>query len=267
MGYETCVTTKGWELLGELIAAASGPGEMPMLQFLRVKYGKGILPAGVDPKDLDDVLVHVADGTSTKPIVEVIRRPDGSAEKCVISMVVEYASGKRMPEGFISPADITEPFYLSEFTVMTSDTQGKEIAFLRGDLVDCAMLITPFSQGALDVRQFQIEVIITDELEVSISFRPLAWLTAEDMYEYDEKVIQKKVDAKIIREIYEVHDPDEEAHEPLRRRIVSLEGLVADLLKMFNGQGSASFFFDFGSLAGLKLMQGVWNVAEKRIEY
>jgi len=267
MGYELCITNRGWQLMGDLLAAANGTSEAPLLQFSRVKFGEGVLPEGVAPETLSDLIQHVADGTSTRPIVKPKYNEDGSVEFVEVSFVVEYASGKRYDdESLISPADIERIFWLSEFSVMTFEgSSGEEIAFLRGDLIDCPMLITPLSQGALDVRQFQVSIIITKELQVSLSFVPLNWLTAQDMYDYDENVIRPWARDEIDERI-DIHDKDPEAHD-LRRRFKSLQDMIDKIMEMFNGQGSAPFYWDTTITIGWDVEEGVINLAENRVEY
>jgi len=259
MAYETCITTRGWKLMGDLLAAANGTSETPLLQFSRVKFGEGIVPEGVNPETLDDLIAYVADGTSTRPIVEPFYNPDGSVEKVVVSLVLEYASHKNGAD------QVERTFWLSEFATMTFDPEtGEEFAFLRGDLVDCAMFITPLSQGALDIRQFQVSIVITKDLKVELSFVPLAWLTAQDMYDHDEKVIRPWA-RENTREQIAIHNEDPESHD-LRRRFKSLQDMIDKIMEMFNGQGSAPFFWDAGIDIGWTVEKGVINLAENRVE-
>ena len=257
--YKTSITTRGLLLLGELVAAASSTGQMPVLQFSRVKFGEGTLAEGENPETLDDVIAYVADGTSTKPMVEPSYNEDGSVEQVTVSFVVEYASHKNGAD------EIDRPFSLSEFAVMTFDLDtGEEFAFLRGDLVNCPMLITPFCRGALDIRQFQVSIVITRELEVCISFVPLNWLSAQDMYDYvehyDGTVIQPWTDGRIER-----HNVDPESHD-LANRFQSLRNMIDKIMEMFNGQGSAPFYWDTGIENGWEIEKGVINLAEGRVE-
>ena len=257
MGYEVCITERGWQLIADLLAAANGTSQAPLLEFNRVKFGEGVL-GDQNPEQLADVISYVADGSSTRPIVNPAYI-NGVLDHVTVSFVVEFASHKNGAD------QIDRTWWLSEFAVMSSErNSGEEIAFLRGDFVGCAMFITPFSQGAMDIRQFQVSIVITKELRVEISFVPLNWLYAKDMYDYvenyDETVIQPETDRCIA-----VHNIDPESHD-LRSRFKSLQDMIDKIMEMFNGQGSAPFFWDAGIEVGWVVEKGVINLAESRVE-
>jgi hypothetical protein len=267
--YDLCITARGMQALGDLIASAQQHNETPVLQFSRVAFGKGVPPDGASPETLDSLVDYVADGTTTKPIVEVHRREDGSVEKTVVSFVVEYNPSK------LNASEVTEGFWLSEFAAMSFDAKtGEEFAFVRGDLNGCPMYVTPFTQetGAIDVRQFLVSIAITRELNITLGFVPLAWLTAQEMYEYAEKVCKPAFLALAQDYVDNIHDKNPEAHDPLRGRIKTNEEDITMLKKVFGGQGSTSFLFNFTDVLGVpdvrwNLVQGVWNHPEARIEY
>jgi hypothetical protein len=240
-------------LLGEVIAAAVSAREEPQLAFCGVQFGKGTPGDGVNPASLNGLVDYVADGSATKPIVQAFYKEDGGLDFVLVSFVLEYASHKNGAD------QVTEAFWLSEFAVMVNEASGEQVAFLRGDLAGCPMYITPFGQGALDIRQFQTSFVVTKELDVKISFVPLNWLTAQDMYDYDEGVVRPQVRAETVGLIKE-HNEDPDAHEGTQSRIAALE-------KAFNGQGASNFLYDFSSLVGVNLIKGVWNAADCRMEY
>ena len=253
MGYEICITDRGMSLMGDLLKAASGPAETPLLQFHRVRFGEGVLPAGTNPEALEDLIDYVADGTATRPVVKA-EYIGGKLDHVNVSFLVEYASHKNGAD------QIDRTFWLSEFDVtcltLNANEEAEEFAFLRGDLVDCPMFITPFSQGAMDVRQFQVSIVITKEFQVRISFEPMAYMTYQDVEGYDKNVIQpwvgKDTDSRIT-----THNFDETAHPPIQRRIDSISNELAAIYGMFAGSGSAPFFWDSGVESGWTVEKGI----------
>ena len=266
MAYGFCITSAGWDLIGRLVASANDAGETPVLRFSRVAFGKGKTPPNVSPADLTDVVDFVANGTSSTPFVKVFRREDGTVEKTTISFFVQYRSGLAM--------EVTEGFWLNEFALMVFDNANSaEVGVYRGDLAEFPQYVMPFVSGSVDVRTFDVIITITDELEVTIEYSPLAFITDEDMRRYANEeckpaflaLSQAQVDAHNIRELEDGTEPV--VHPPLQREINSLRNRISDMEQMLGGQGSTSFWYDFTSLAGIDLIKGVWNVDESRVEF
>jgi len=259
MAYGFCITSAGWELIGCLIASANEAGEDPVLRFSRVAFGKGKTPPNVNPADLTDVVDFVANGTSSTPHVQVFRREDGSLEKTTIKFFVQYRSD-------LAP-EVTEGFWLNEFALMVFDVENSvEVGIYRGDLDLYPQFVMPFGSGAVDVRTFDVFITITDELEVTIEYAPLAFITDEDMRRYANEECKPEF-LRLAQELIDLHDINPEAHEFIRRLIGSNADRISELEKLLGGQGSTSFWFDFVTLVGIELIQGVWNVNDARIEF
>jgi hypothetical protein len=254
MGYKTYISSRGWQLLGDLIAAANSEAEAPTLQFSRVKFGEGAPPSGVSQETLEDLVAYVADGTSTIPTVAPYYHPDGSVEKVVVSFVVEYCSAKNGAD------QIDRVWHLSEFSTMTLDpVTGEEFSFLRGDLSDFPMVITPFSQGAIDVRQFQCSFVISKELQVELLFVPLAWLTSQDM---EDRLAAHNADPQANPAAIAEHDNSPTAHD---EKFAELWALIQELFGN-SGTGGTYFTCDLAGLTDGTIIDGTHVPAIHGIE-
>jgi hypothetical protein len=260
MAYGFCITARGWQLLGNLIASAQQKNETPQVRFSRVGFGSGKIPEGTNPADMTDLLEFVANGSSTEPIVEVVRKADGDVEKTVISFVVEYRSDMN--------EDVTESFWINEFSVFAIDTvSGEEVSLYRGDLGDYPQPVTPFAQGAIDVRRFPVSIVVTGELKVELLYPPLAFITAEDMHKYAISVCKPMFLDLARAYVDNEHNFSDKAHPDIRTHAISNETRIAELERLLTGNGGKAFFFDFYTLNGLNLEKGVWNTIEQRIEF
>jgi hypothetical protein len=252
MAYGFYITNDGWRLIAQLVSSANENNENPILSLSRVAFFGGRTPNSMNPDEFE------ANGTSSTPVSEVFYREDGTVEKTTIRFFAQYRSDLAQ--------EITQSFWLNRFELMVFDVEnGEEVAIYRGDLSDYPQPVMPFSSGSLDVRTFDVIITVTDELEITVE-HALAFITDEDMRNFAWNEF-KPVLMENVRQKIDAHDNANDAHPLIQRILQSQNARVTELENMMGGQGSRSFWYDFVTLAGIDLVQGVWNVDESRIEF
>jgi hypothetical protein len=243
LSYGFTITAKGFSLMAKLVA-----GNSPKLEITRVMVGSGRVADDIDPATLIDMISPVALATSTEPLV------DGST----LSFVVEYRSDLN--------GGLGEGIWIYEFGIYALDPDEGEVLLYYATLGDYPQYVTAYQDGAVDIRRFPVSIVLTDELEVVISYPPLAFMTAEDVSAYCITVVlplflvesQKQIDA---------HNTDPQAHPDIRNQISLLGGRVGRLEDMLiNDISSNPFLVTFEDLDGV-IVEGVWNAPLARIEF
>ena len=176
MDYAFKVTTTGRELLAALMASGEG------LEITRVAVGKGRVPEGQELADMTDLIEYVADGAISE------KRHEGDN----LYLTVQYASNMTPGLG---------PFYLAEFVVEARHpVTGESVNLLYATLGDYIQPVRAYSETtAPDVRSYPLTIVISDEIEVTVS--AAAGLVTYD--ELDEAVKEATKDVGgIVKTIY-----------------------------------------------------------------
>lgn len=228
MGYQVIMTKAGYALQAKLFA---GGGDFTIT---RVEVGSGIWPEGTDLSTVTELAQARAAATSTAP----------QRKGCEVSLAVEYRSD--LDEG------LENPFQINEFGVFALGAEGTEILLLYGDVSDYPETAVPQKYGGC-VRRYPVNVVIGPDAQVSLGYPAGAWVTHDDL---EERVAD--------------HDADPGAHKDIREMEVTVAGIDARLILlelMYRTQVSGNpFVVTFESLDGLAVT-GVWNAAQKRIEF
>jgi hypothetical protein len=255
MAYGFTITNAGWVLIGNLIA--NGDANLSIDEVL---FGTGKVPDNTNPATMETLIEPFATGTSNNPRHHVYYNLDGSVERVEVAFTVEYRSD-------LNP-QIDYGVWLNEFGMFAYDKYAEKLAMIYyATLGEAPQYVTPISQNAVDIRRFSVKIVITDKVEITMSYDMDGFVTGEEMVEYAEtlkpewlKLSQAQVDAHN-------NAPFEEVHEPLRNAITSNTNRITNIEKTLNGGGSASFYYDFLTLEGLNLISGVWNPEDGRVEF
>lgn len=241
--YGATIPRRGRELLARV-----GAGKLTA-NISRVMVGKGVCPEDVFIGELEDLIEPVAAGTSTEPI------PDGDA----VRLTVEYRSDLN--------GGLEHGFWIREFGVFARDTDGSEVMVIYGYLGDYPQWVGAFSDtGGLDVRRYPVEIVLGEEAEVHLEYRPAAFMTAADVAEYFRSVMLPEFLAET-GDLTGAHNADETAHPALRGLSAALDSRLSLLELMYTTDVSGNpFTVTFDNLAGLAAT-GVWNAGQKRIEF
>jgi len=162
--YGFVIPANGMNLLAKLLAGDS-------LVITKIMVGSGQLPDGADPRELSDLIQPVAEATSTVP------QADGNT----CSFVIEYRNDMN--------GGLAEGFALNEYGIFASDPDIGEVLLYYGTLGQYPQYVAPFSVGAIDVRRFPVSIVLTDEVDVKISYIPLAFMTADDISSYLQEIM------------------------------------------------------------------------------
>lgn len=174
MNYGYKVTTGGRELLAALLAT----GEE--LEITRVAIGSGKVSEDTNLADMTGLIQYVAEGRVAQ------RRHENN----VLLLMVQYASNFTPGLG---------AFYLSEFTVEARHPiSGESITLLYATLGDYIQPVVAYSEtGAPDVRNYPIALVISDELNVTISV-PAGLVTYDDLQEAVDKALASLIISTIV---------------------------------------------------------------------
>lgn len=242
MNYGFTITAAGWRLLTKLLA-------YQRLELTRIMVGTGRVPQGVNPADLTDLVGPKAPATSTAP----------RAQGTTTSFVVEYRSDLN--------GGLEEGFWLNEFGVFAMDPQEGEVLLYYATLGDYPQYVSAMKEGTVDIRRFPVSIALTDQVEIFLSYPPLAFITPEDLDQYVTNTLLQVMINKA-QESVAAHNVDPGAHMDIRNTIdTDLEGRIQRLEDMilYNVTGNP-FVISFGNLDGL-VAEGVWNLEQKRIEF
>ena len=189
MNYAYKLTTHGRAMLAACMAL-----EKP-LKIVRVAFGSGKVEEDVDLADVHELLSYISDGAVA----------DRQHKDDRLTLTIQYAN--------IQHQDI-KMFLLSEFIVYTENPEtGEETDLLYGNLGDYRQPVPAYNQAyPPSVFSFPLEIIISDEINVSVS-APSGIVT------HDELII-------VIRE----HSKDTNANPDIRQEIADLRDHAVDNL-------------------------------------
>ena len=236
------VTRDGEALIAKLMASKN------KLELVEVQVGDGDMPEGKTPYDMTGANNYIVDAQ-----IEGVTNPlDGQA-----AIGVQLTSIGFPEEG----KDVTN------LAVMAKDPDKGKICYCYVSLHLKPQWVRPERESINTLARFLIYFFVSGIPIVEAMIHPDVLLTFDQLEEYTVKIIWPKALEEAKYYVDYVHNLDIEAHPWLRKYLKSLEDQIAEILKMFGGQGSTNFFFDFTALTGLQLTRGVWNTAANRIEY
>lgn len=171
MDYSFAVTKEGRELLTACMAAGKG------LEITAVHIGSGKVPEGTKLANMTNLLEPVTEGTIANR-----RHVDN-----VLYLTVQYSSSQ-------SPSLPT--FYIGEFDVWAKHPiTGENKAIIYATLGDYKQPVMEYSESrGPDVRQYPVAIVLSDEMEVSISC-PAGLVTFDDLHDAVEKACKDMVDS------------------------------------------------------------------------
>jgi hypothetical protein len=239
-GQIASITQDGEALIAELIAA-----KQP-IEFTRAQIGGGPMPEGQQPYTMT------------------------GASGYVMEAMIEGASNPR--RGFsvvgiqVSSLDVLDGFGATNVALMAQHG-ASEICYAYLSLHDHPEWIYPDESGTNKLARFLLGVEVRSVPIVNAVINPDVLITFEQMQSYFINTVLPVCLSEIQRVVYEEHDPDPEAHEPLQALLRRLSNRIDAIEKLYGGRVSQDFLFDFMNLTGIQLDQGVYNIALRRIEY
>ena len=241
-GYSCTTTKRGRALIAKIMAE-----KMP-LTLTRTMVGSGTCPDGLFPGELQDLVEPVAAATSNEPMYD----------EDTVHMTIEYRSDLN--------GGLDHGFWIREYGVFARDLDGEEILLYYGNLGDYPQWVSAYSDKGVDTRRFPISITIGEGATVIIDYSPEAFMTAEDVNEYCIVVMLPQFLVKA-QELIDAHNGDPEAHPFLQNLNAALDSRLSLLELMYNTDVSGNpFTVTFESLTGL-VATGVWNAAQKRLEF
>lgn len=259
------ITAKGWEVLANVLA-----GEK-VLKIHGVAFGEGAIPDGENPAARVDLVSPVADGTTS--IAEVTTQTDelGVVKQSTISFIAEYRSdfernGVTAPITGSWPLSIERDFYIREFGVWAEDpVSGQSVMIYYATLGEMPHPVTSYSNEAIDIRRYPVSIVISADMQVALSYPPLAFVTSEEMERYvawfHDNVCSVDVDAKI-----KAHNEALDAHLNIRSHVISNDDRITALERLLAGTGAEQFREDFSDSENIEFAAGVYNAQKSRIE-
>jgi len=147
-GYGGYVTDAGRNLLMKLQAGDT-------MRISRVMVGDGVVPNGVNPETLTDLVNPLCTASSTSPVVK----------NSTLYITVVYENNKEY--------SLTTDFVLTEFGVFAIDSSNKEVLVYYATLADYPELVTAYDQNKPNVviRRYPISVALTStDINVTLDF-------------------------------------------------------------------------------------------------
>jgi hypothetical protein len=253
MAYGFTITAAGWELIGKLLQS-----ENANLNIDAVWFGSGKVPDDVNPGTLSQLIAPEGIGTNNNPRHVVNYNPDGSVERIEIAFTVEYRSDQN--------PNVEVGFWINEFGLFSTDIEtGEHVLLYYATLGDAPQYVTPISQNAVDIRRFPVKIVITEKIEITMSYEMDGFVTGEELVAYADAL--KPEWLALAQAQVNAHNADPEAHEYIRGEVSGNRSRIEKIEEMLGGRGSKSFYYGFEDLVGINLEKGVWDVAQGRIAF
>lgn len=238
--YGFFIPAVGRELIASLLA-----GEK--LEISRVMVGSGRPETLEELSALTDLVAPVARGTSTSP------QRDGES----VNMIVEYRSDLN--------GGLDTGFWLNEFGIFAMDGE-EEVMIYYGSLGDYPQWVSAYNEGAIDIRRYPVTLHVSSDVNVVITYPPMAFMTAEDVESFCMTTVLPKFLEKA-QELIDAHNEDAEAHPAIHTEIDGLDARLTLLELMYSTDVSGNpFTITFKELDGLQVT-GVHNATQGRIEF
>jgi hypothetical protein len=234
------LTKDGEALVAKLMASKT------KLLLTGVQVGTGDMPTGAIPYNMTG-----ANGYACEAMIEGVTNPsDGK------SMIGVQLTSIGLPGGL----------NVTNLAIMAEDPDKGEICYNYISLHQHPQWIRPERESVNTLARFLCYIEVSGVPIVEAMINPDVLITYDQMEAYAIKVIWPKAleDAKYYVDM--IHNLDIEAHPWLRRYLDSLQKSIDKLMEMFNGQGSAPFYWDIGITSGWEIEKGVINLADGRVE-
>jgi len=239
---------KGLTTAGLALIARNLAGEN--ITFTRIAVGQGILPPEQPIGDLMDVIDPVLD-------IEISK--------------FEKRAGNTVVVGGMLPSTlITTEYFDRERALFAHGEDGAEVLYCYRNTGDNAVLVQPIVAESIQEKFIDIITAVGDTEHVTAN---IVRATTADEIRYDDRLTDLgagNVQEAIVILAFEqrqILESIQIAFPSLHADLAALQEHMNEILRMFGGQGSADFFFNFLTLNGLQLIQGVHNTIENRIEY
>ena len=243
------VTAQGWEVLGRVVA------DKKKLNLVGVAFGNGDLDEGENPAELTTLKAVeneggvFVDGTTTTPIIET----DDAGS--VVSFICEYRSDfqgeKVAPISGKWPIEITDRFEIHEFGVWAenpNDVNGDPVMIYYATLGDTPHPVTPYSLGAIDIREYPVSISISEATNITLNYPPLAFVTDKWMHECMDYHHENHCMPDVRNAIGE-HNVAEDAHLNLRGYVKSNDMRITALEALLNQDNATPINIKFENLA------------------
>ena len=238
--YGFFIPAAGRKLIASLLA-----GEK--LEISRVMVGSGRPETMEELSALTDLVAPVARGTSTSP------QQDGES----VNMIVEYRSDLN--------GGLDTGFWLNEFGIFAMDGE-EEVMIYYGSLGDYPQWVSAYNKGAIDIRRYPVTLHVSSDVNVVITYPPMAFMTADDVEQFCMTTILPQF-LVATQELIDTHDADEDAHPAIHTEINGLDARLTLLELMYSTDVSGNpFTITFKELDGLQVA-GVHNATQGRIEF
>jgi len=242
IGDDASFITQQGEALAAKILAAKGT-----LTFTRAQVGTGPMPEGMTPYLMTGCNGYVCDAK-----IEGVTNPyDGQV--CLGVQITSIG----LPEGI----DITNIAIMAE----DPDT-GNEVCYNYVSLHKEPQWVRPEKESVNTLARFLIFILVSGIQIVEAMINPDVLITFDQMENYFEKIVRPACFDDARHYVDFIHNLDIEAHPWLKRSLQALQDMVNKLLEMFNGQGSAPFYWDIGIEYGWEIEKGVINLTDGRLE-
>jgi len=248
IGGDASYITKQGEALAAKILASKGT-----LTFTRARVGNGSLPGEMTPYLMTDCNGYICDAK-----IEGVTNPY-EGQVCLGVQLTSIG----LPAGI----DITNLAIMAE----DPDTGG-EVCYCYVALHTKPQWVRPDKESVNTLARFLVFILVSGVQIVDAWINPDVLITFDQMETYFETIVRPACfeDAKyyvdFIHNLNYPGDPDMEEHPWLQRSIRSLWDMVNKLLELFNGQGSAPFYWDVGIIEGWEIEEGVINLTDGRVE-
>ena len=241
--YGATIPRKGRELIAKILAA-----KLP-LTLTRIMVGTGMVPDGIFPGELNDLVEPVAAATSTQPTY------DGDT----VHMTVEYRSDLN--------GGLDHGFWSRELGIFAKDLDGSDVRLYYGTLGDYPQWVSAYTNnGGIDVRRYPVSITVGEAAQIIIDYSPEAFMTSEDVLALCTSTVLPMF-LEQAQGLIDAHNGDANAHPAIQSNQAAIDARLSLLELMYNTDVSGNpFTFTFESLSGVTV-SGVWNTAQSRIEF
>lgn len=257
------ITAIGWEILAKAVAGESS------LNIVGAAFGSGKVDEGENPATFTELKNPIADGAISHVNITTEKTASGTVKQSTVSFIAEYRSDYdgECPVTNKAPIDIDYDFNINEFGVYAENPEnGEYVLIYYATLGDNPHPVTSYAKGAVDIRRYPVSIALSNEVEVTLIYPPLAFVTSDEMQEYAQNTC-KPVFLDLAQQQVDKHNIDTEAHQNIRNYVSSNDDRITALEGILGGSASKAFRCDFNTLDGVDLIVGVYNAEEARLEF
>ena len=163
--YGGTVTVLGRELITSLMAGQT-------IEFTRIVVGSGEMPEGVEPIDMTDLVVPVAEGVSSVPTVE----------NSVMSMIVEYRNDLN--------GGLKQGFWLREFGIYAKTAEMDEVLLYYATLGNSPQPVNAYKDNRIDIRRYPVSIALEVDADIEITYNPGSFVTSKEVHDLVKSEMQ-----------------------------------------------------------------------------